>query len=402
MGKGIFRGLLAFGVLVLSFAGAGLAQTMELGDAIYIGEPFPVTLHVKDTLVVLNLNNPAKVYEFQIDEPGTIDLCFVRSCDHPCVCVPMERVLLANPGDAILFVLKENPQAGEARRPVLRAREDEPKVQVELTERNGKCWVKIAVELMSADESCSLDTISALFYVQDEEKAVKLTLEETGPATGKFVAEVPVEIAYAEGKFTVSYECAGKIESIVATLPDLPKAAIKVSDKVYILDLVGPIPESVMEAIPARFRISCCSLTMEWIRGIIQANFPSSAEVFLEVINSKLYAVVRDGCRYYAGAKDVTVLEPVKLVVKDEKGLLVQGGCLEAGKKYTVEAVNGLEDGIILVVELGCDADKPVLASFRGTVAEWTPSQAISGKTVAVIYVDKYFCNPPALIFTVD
>ncbi len=402
MRRGAFLWVAALGILAFSFVGTGLAQTLELGDVIYIGERFPVTVHVKDTLVVLNLNNLAKVYEFKLDQPGTIDLCFVRACDHPCECVPMERVLLANPGDEILFVLKENPQAGEVRRPVVRAREDKPKIHAELAERDGKCCVKITVDFMSADLSCSLDKIPALFCVQDEGKTIQIELWETGPATGKFVAEVPIEIAYKDGKFTVFYECAGKTESIVVALPKLPKATIKVGEETYTLDLVAPISSNVMETIPGKLRVNCCSLTMEWIRGIVQANFPPSAVVFVEVIGGGLFAIVRDGCRYYAGTKDVTILESVKLVVKDVKGVSVQGGRLEAGKKYTVEAINGLEDGIILVVELGCSADKQTLKTFKGTTAEWTPGQGLSGKTVAIIYVDKYFCNPPALIFSID
>ncbi|MGC9075428.1 MAG: hypothetical protein ACP5JD_06900 [Candidatus Bipolaricaulaceae bacterium] len=402
MRRSVFWWGAVLGVLALSFTGTGLAQTMELGDTIYIGERFPVTLHVADTLVVLNLTNPAKVYEFKMDQPGTIELCFVRPCDHPCACVPVERVILANPGDEILFVLKGNPKGGEVRRPVVRAREDKPKIQAELVERDGKCRIKIAVDLMSADLTCSPDKIPALFYVQDEGKAIELELLETGPTTGKFEAEMLIEIAYEKGKFIVSYECKGKPESVVVTLPELPKATIKVGGEAHVLDLVSLIPDNVMEKIPEKFRLDCCSLTMEWIRGIVQASFPPSAQVFLEVIADKLYAIVRDGCRYQAGIKDVEVLEPVKLMVEDEKGASVQGGRLEAGKKYIIKAINGLEDGIILVVELGCSTAKPVLKSVKGTTTEWTPDQELSERTVAIIYVDQYFCNPPALIFSID
>jgi len=90
---------------------------------IYIGEPFSVTVSIPDTLIVLNLSDPAKVYESKIEQPGPIELCFVRACDHPCACVPVERVILANPGDEILFTLKKVGLDKEIRRSVLRSKE---------------------------------------------------------------------------------------------------------------------------------------------------------------------------------------------------------------------------------------------------------------------------------------
>jgi hypothetical protein len=59
----------------------------------------------------------------------------------------------------------------------------------------------------------------------------------------------------------------------------------------------------------------------------------------------------------------------------------------------------GLPDGYILVVSLS--SGKVVSGPVKGASYEWTPGQEVKG-TVAIIYVDQYFCNPPALIFEVD
>ncbi len=409
MRRGVFWLVLVVGIFL---AEVGLSQTMELGDIVYIGERFPITLHVADTLVVLNLNNPAKVYEFTVDQPGTtIELCFVRPCDHPCECVPTECIILANPGDEILFVLKANPQKEEVRRAVVRSPAADPTVQVALVERAGKCYLQFKVVDKSADLTCNLDEISVEFFIHDPQKPAKLVLKETGPITGEFVGEYQVEITYAQGKFTVSYHYgpAGKQESAKAEffLPELPKVTVKVGETQLVRDLVDKIAAPLLDEIPSEFRLDgYCSFVLEFIRGIVQSHFAQPAEAFVEVQEGKLCVIVKEGCRYHAGIKEVKVLPPVQLVIKDEKGNVIRGGRLSAGTTYKIEAMNGLSDGCILIIELGCTGDKgescPTVQSKKGASLEWSPTQADVGKTFAIVYVDKHLCNPPALIVTVD
>lgn len=392
-----------FGILLLP---TGFSQeptsAIELGsEAIYLGERFLVTVNVSDTLIVLNLNNPTKVYEFKFDQPGTMELCFVRPCDHPCECVPVERLIPANPGDEILFVLKGNPQKEELRRVVQRCREASPSIQLDFSETAGKCVFKVTLTNSCLDLACDLDKASAYFYVNDPEKALEIVLAETGPATGVFVGELPIEIRYSRGKFTVCY--GNKMVDVV--LPDLPQACVKVGDKEQCFALVSPIEEAVLTVIPPKFRMDCCSFpTLEVIRGLIQSELGQNVDVSMELAKEegKLYVIAKKGCQYFAGTKEVTILPPVQLVVKDEKGNVLHGGRLEAGKKYVIEAQSGQEDGCILIVELGPSPDKcgQLVESAKGPYYEWTPKQG--EKTFAIIYVDKYFCNPPALIVTVD
>ncbi|MBC7222393.1 hypothetical protein H5T56_05385 [Candidatus Bipolaricaulota bacterium] len=407
MKRGVFWCVLVVGIFIVE---AGLSQTMELGEVIYIGESFPVIVNVEDTLVVLNLNNPAKVYEFKVDKPGTtIELCFVRPCDHPCEGVPTERIVLANPGDQILFVLKRNPQKDEVRRAVYRSREEPLEVNLTLAGKDAKRYLCFKVEYKPADLTCNPDTLPIEFFIHDEGKLATLKLKETGPATGEFVGTYPVEISYAEGKFTVRYEyeradSQKELEPVVVALPDLPKVTVRVGGAQFILDLVTGIDTAVLNEVPSEFRLDgYCSFVLEFIRGIIQSHYAPTAEVFVEVREGKLYVVVKDGCQYYAGIKDVKVLPPVQLVIKDEKGNVVRGGHLDAAKTYKIEAMNGLADGCVLIVELGCTDNKccQTLRSAMGAFIEWAPEQGREGKTFAIIYVDKYLCNPPALIVTV-
>jgi len=250
------------------------------------------------------------------------------------------------------------------------------------------------VKHIGADRSCDQDNLSASFYVFDPQKVATLTLRETGPATGEFKAELPIELSYEKGKFTVKYAS----NEVTVELPNLPKAVIKIGDGEYVFDLVKKVDEKALAEIPQKFRLGdCCSLAL--IEGAVKYYFAPTAQVNVELIGKKLYVIVKDGCQYYAGVKDVDVLDPVRLVVKDEKGQEFHGGHLDAGKKYTIEAINGLPDGYILVVSLS--SGKVVVNPTQGRSYEWTPEQKDQG-TVAIIYVDQYFCNPPALIFEVD
>jgi hypothetical protein len=394
MGKGVLLGVVAVCGL---FCSAGITQPLIVPDQpIYIGQPFSINVSVPDTLIVLNLRDPAKVYEFKIEQPGEIELCFVRACDHPCARIPMERVILANPRDTILFTLKQTPMEQEIRRSVLRAKEGEtPEVlKAALVEVDGKSYFQIKVKHIGADLSCDQDNLSASFYVFDPQKGTTLTLRETGPATGEFEAAFPMELGYDQRKFTVKYAS----NEVTVELPNLPKAVVKIGDEEYVFDLVKKVDEKALAEIPQQFRLGdCCSLAL--IEGAVKCHFAPTAQVNVELIGKKLYVIAKDGCQYYAGVKDVVVLDPVRLVVKDEKGQEFHGGRLDAGKKYTIEAINGLPDSYILVVSLS--SGKVVSEPGKGASYEWTPGQEVKG-TVAIIYVDQYFCNPLALIFEVD
>jgi hypothetical protein len=106
---------------------------------------------------------------------------------------------------------------------------------------------------------------------------------------------------------------------VTVELPNLPKAVIKIGDEEYDFDLVKKVDEKVLAEIPQKFRLGdCCSLAL--IEGAVKCYFAPTAQVNVELIGKKLYVIVKDGCQYYAGVKDVTVLDPVRLVVKDEKG----------------------------------------------------------------------------------
>lgn len=85
---------------------------LTLDPEIHIGERFQERVDVADVLIVLNLNDRSRIYEFDFPEPGTLALCFVRPCDHPCECVPQNQIVLANPGDEILFIMKKPPSDG--------------------------------------------------------------------------------------------------------------------------------------------------------------------------------------------------------------------------------------------------------------------------------------------------
>jgi len=392
MGKRVLLGLVVLSGL---FCSAGITKNLEVPNGLYIGQPFIVNVGVSDTLIVLNLRDPAKVYEFKIEERGIIELCFVRPCDHLPAHVPAERVILANPGDTILFTLKQTPMEQEIRRSVLRSIEGEkPEVlKADLVEVEGKCYFQIKVKHIGADLSCDPDDLSVSFYVDDPQKVATLTLKETGPATGEFEAAFPIELRYDQRKFSVKYDS----NEVTVELPNLPKAVIKIGDEKHIFDLVQKIDEKVLEGIPQKFRLGdCCSLAL--IEGMVKYHFDPAAQINLELIANELYVIVKDGCQYYAGVKDVVVLNPVRLVVKDEKGQELHGGSLDAGKTYTIEARNGLPDGYILVVSL--DSGEVVGGPGKGASYEWTPGQDVKG-FVAIIYVDQYFCNPPALIFDV-
>jgi hypothetical protein len=115
---------------------------------------------------------------------------------------PMERVILANPGDTILFTLKQTPMEQEIRRSVLRAKEGEtPEVlKADLVEVDGKSCFQIKVKHIGADLSCDQDNLSASFYVFDPQKVATLTLRETGPATGEFETVFPMELGYDQEK----------------------------------------------------------------------------------------------------------------------------------------------------------------------------------------------------------
>ena len=338
MGKGVLLGVLALCGL---FGSVGITQSLIVPEQIYIGQSFSVDVNVSDTLIVLNLRDSAKVYEakvyeFKMERPGKIELCFVRACDHPCACVPMERVILANPGDTILFTLKKTPMEQEIRRRVLRSKEGEkPEVlKADLVEVEGKCYFQIKVKHISADLSCDPDDLSVSFYVLDAKKEATIKLQETGPATGEFEAQFLVELKYDRGKFTVKYDS----NEVTVELPNLPKAVIKIGDERYTfdLDLFKKVDEKVLREIPQKLRLSdCCSLAL--IEGMVKSHFSSAELIKLEPIDNKqLYVIVKKGCQYYVGVKDVEVLSPVQLVVKDEKGQELHGGRLDAGKKYTM------------------------------------------------------------------
>jgi len=395
MGKGVLLGVLALCGL---FGSVGIAQSLIVPEQIYIGQPFSVKVSVPDTLIVLNLSDPAKVYEFNMEQLDKIELCFVRACDRPCAFVPMERVILAKPGDEILFTLKKTQMEREIRRSVLRAKEGEkPEVlTADVVTVEGKCYFQIKVKHISADDSCALNKLPMTFYVLDPQKVARTNkLEETGPATGEFEALFPVELKYDQGKFTVKYDS----NEVTVELPNLPNAVIKIGDEEYTFSLFKKLDEKVLREIPNKFRLGdCCSLAL--IEGMVKSRFSFAELIKLEPIDNKqLYVVVKDGCQYYVGVKDVEVLSPVQLVVKDEKGQELHGGRLDAGKKYTIEARNGLPDGYILVVSL--KTGKVLGGPGKGASYEWTPGQDDKG-SVAIIYVDPYFCNPPALIFEVD
>ena len=396
------------GLVVLSglFCSVGITKDLEVPNELYIGQPFIVNVGVRDTLIVLNLRNPAKVYEFKIEEPGKIELCFVRPCDHPPAHVPAERVILANPGDTILFTLKQTPMEQEIRRSVLRSIEGEkPEVlKADLVEVEGKCYFQIKVKHIGADLSCDPDDLSVSFYVDDPQKVATLTLKETGPATGEFEAWFPItELKYESQKFIVKYQYKKDSKDETAEtevqLPNLLTAVIKIGDAEFTFDLVKGLDKEVLEEIPQKFRQGdCCAFAL--LQGMIKRHFDPAAQVNVELIENALYVIAKEGCQYFAGVKKVEVLAPVRLVVKDEKGQELHGGRLDAEKTYTIEARNGLpEEGYILVVSLA--SGKVVAEPSKGTSYKWTPGQDVKG-SVAIIYVDPYFCNPPALIFEVD
>lgn len=399
MGKRVFWGVLVFlGLWFLSsLADEAVPSLVVPSEPIYIGKPFVVTVNVPDTLIVLNLNASVKAYEFKMDKPGEIVLCFVRACDHSCECTPLERVIIANPGDKILFTLKNTPLSEEIRRTVLRAPEEPPEIQAGLVEHEGKCSLEITVTYPQADLTCESDQISATFYVQDPEKACEpIKLEEADPNTGVFKGMAAIELKYEKCKFIVRY-CGKEV------LTDLfPKAVVKVAGVEKNFELVGKLDEKVLAEIPEKIRPGdCCALALELIKERIKCHFETKPEVYIELIGGKLCVIVKDGCQYKVGVKDVEVLQPVRLVIKDESGQEVHGGRLEAGKTYTIEAINGLDEGWISVVELGSGEIIGGKAQ-KGATFEWMPEQAHTGKTFAIIYVDQYFCNPPALIVTVD
>ena len=419
MGKRVLLGLVVLSGL---FCSAGITKNLEVPNGLYIGQPFIVNVGVSDTLIVLNLRDPAKVYEFKIEERGIIELCFVRPCDHLPAHVPAERVILANPGDTILFTLKQTPMEQEIRRSVLRSIEGEkPEVlKADLVEVEGKCYFQIKVKHIGADLSCDPDDLSVSFYVDDPQKVATLTLKETGPATGEFEAWFPItELKYESQKFIVKYQYKkdSKDETAVAevTLPSRPEANIKIgdTDTKFSFDLVKALDKELLEEIPQKFRQGdCCAFAL--LQGMIKRHFDPAAQVNIELIENALYVIAKEGCQYFAGVKKVEVLAPVRLVVKDEKGQELHGGSLDAGKTYTIEAINGLPEGYILVVLLKPDPDKSsdpansadsdragkVVHYGKGPSSNWTPGPNDKG-CVAIIYVDQYFCNPPALIFDV-
>jgi len=411
MSKTALGTALIIGVFAFTLLGAQI----KLGESIVIGEPFAVEVEADDTLVVLNLSNPTRVYEFPVTKGEKIQLCFVRPCDPPCPKVPdvpAERVIQANPGDEILFVLKKNPQASEVRRLVKRSSPGtEPSVEAKLGVTDKGCHLWVTVKYDAEDRSCEPDELFVEVFVVDEQDPIKLKLMEEGPAKGKFVGSCPLSLEYSssKGKFVVTYTpdspqtpSEKKQKTKEVALPNYPTFSVSVKGKKYEFKLIEPITTQVLNAIPEKFRKDGCSLA--YLTGLIQPLVAPSHEISIGEIQGKLYIVVKRGeCQYLAGVKDVTILDSVKLVVKDEKGNVLTGGYLTRGQKYTVVAENGLSEGCIMVVALGPgDKGCSAIVTKPGNTLEWTPAPEHEGKRIAIIYVDPYFCNPPALIFTVD
>lgn len=409
MSRSVFGVSFLLSVVVLSLVGA---EEIMLGDNIYIGEPFQVKANVDDTVVVLNLNNPTKVYEFFLKKGETIELCFVRPCDHPCSCVPAERVIQATPGDEILFALKKSKV--ELRRGVQRSSpREKPKIEMELVGQGEQCNLKISVTYAAKDSTCQRDELSVSLFIHDEKDPIPLTLHEKGWAGGEFEGQFPLKLSYTkgQGKFIVTYDDkqtpSGKPKVKEVVLPNLPTVTVDVEGTKGTQKLVQPIKAEVLNVLPDTFRKGdCWVLVKERLAELVKTSFGPSSQIDVDEVQGKLYIVAQDGCKYFAGTKDVQVLPPVKLVVKDAQGKEVVGGTLKAGQKYEIEALHGQPDGCIIVVQLGpADKDKAdcrAIIAKLGDKAEWTPGQEHQGKTFAVIYVDSYLCTPPALIFVVD
>ncbi len=382
---------LAFSVVCVGvlFFGALGAPNLVVPPEIYIGEPVQVEVNVADTLIVVNLNDCAQVYKLVVPEPGALELCFVRPCDPPCASIPQGQIVLGQPGDTILFTLKNHPQEEEIRRTVQRARPTEPKVEMQMVTKEGGCVLKFIVDTPEADRTCAPDSLTLRLFLRDQEKAVEL--KETENTSGVFVGYYPISLSYAEGKFTV--------DGIVFALPELPKVRVNLAGATEEFPLVESLPEEVLAEIPSAVRKTCMDLFHTQLRALVDAE-----EVHTHVEGEKLRVVVKAQCTYAYGEKDVRILPSVQLGVLDPAGRKLQGGRLEAGKAYQIRTEGGVEEGCILVVRLGSQDAKcgEILAQQKGCSFTWTPGQELSGQTVAILYLDPYFCLPPALVFIVD
>lgn len=385
--KSVMGGIL---VGLLGLVAWGIAP-LSLDPEIHIGERFKVTVNVADILIAVNLNDRAKIYEFDFPEPGTMELCFVRPCDHPCECVTQNQIILAKPGDEILFVLKNHPQAEETRRKVLGFRSKPPKVEMQIVEQSDGCFAQFTGEKKDADLTCKEDRIAAYLYLVGEEKQTpkQVKLLETDPTSGVFIGHWPLSMDYKDGNFVVNGH--------TFSWPKFPKLIIKSDEFEKEFDLVNPLPSDLENVVPAKVRLACLEQALAQLRT-------SVTTIYTHVEENRLLVVVKKGCTYSYAAKEVEVLPPVELVVEDSAGRKLKGGYIEAGQKYKITAINGLKEGCILIVELGADggACGSVLGSYKGFAYTWKPDEKDRGKTVAIIYLDGYLCVPPALILSVD
>lgn len=367
---------------------------LTLDPEIHIGERFQVRVDVADVLIVLNLNDRSRIYEFDFPEPGTLALCFVRPCDHPCECVPQNQIVLANPGDEILFIMKNHPQTEEMRRKVLGFSSGPPKVDMKIIEKNGGCFAEFTVEKKDADLTCKEDLLTFSLHLRKEEDTIALgeiELRETSPTSGVFMGHWLLSMDYKEGNFVVNGH--------VCPWPKFLKLIIKSDEFEEGIALVDPLPSELENAIPPKVRLACLEQALAQLRA------STTAETFIHEKEGRLWVGVKDGCIYYYAPKEVEVLPSVELVVEDSAGRKLKGGYIEAGQEYEITAINGLPEGCILIVALGadgkaCEAWETLLKSYTGPYP-WDPKE-YRGKTVAIIYLDPYSCVAPALIFSVD
>lgn len=385
---------------VLCFLPVLGAADLEVPSEIYIGEPVELRVNVPDVLVVVNLTTVA-VHEIPVPEPGVVPLCFMRACDAPCppcTSVPQGQIIIANPGDEVLFTLRGHPQESELRRLIRRARVVEPQFDMKIVEREGGCALEFTVTKIDADLTCESEQLALILCLTSGENGAtpaetelanceSIMLTETGPTSGVFVGHYQLSLAYEDGKFTVNGQ--------VFALPVIPKASVSLDGEGFqSFDLVKTLPAEILDKVPPVVREGCLDQVLAKLRG-------AAEKVYTLFKEGKLWVIVKNGCEYACGVKDLRILPPVQLVVVDPFGWKLQGGLLEAGKPYTIQAKDGVSEGCILIVGLGEDCGKIVYQS-KGPHCTWTPTQDLSGKTIAVLYLDPYLCLPAPLIFVVD